>query len=91
MKGCNSVLVAASLLFFCVLVPMCGGDKKGRPGKTELGKKRTAERILKESLNYPDSYSLQGWKVEGDKVTLEYKAKNAFGMERTERTVITVD
>ena len=66
-------------------------ERGSSTSNSELSKKRQAEKIVKSQLNYPSSYSLQGWAVDGNMVTLEYKAKNGFGMEKTERSTIYVD
>lgn len=83
-----SIFGFIALTFILVFaVPSEGGSG----GSSELSKKRQAEKIIKSQLNYPSSYSLQGWAVDGNRVILEYKAKNAFGMEKTRRDVVYVD
>lgn len=89
--GCIVVfLVVFALAFF---VDMCDGNSSSSASTStsEYSKRDKAERILKSQLNYPDSYKLWGWKVNGNAVTLEFKAKNAFGMEKTEIRTIIVD
>ena len=81
-----SALIAMAIISF-----FAQGEGGGSGSGSESSKKRQAEKIVKSQLNYPSSYSLQGWAVDGNMVTLEYKAKNAFGMEKTQRTTIYVD
>lgn len=89
-KGCFIVVLV--LMFIIVpLMNMCDGGSSSSTSNSERSKKRQAEKIVKSQLNYPSSYSLQGWSVDGNTVTLEYKAKNAFGMEKTQRSTIYVD
>ena len=80
---CVIVMCLLCLISFVV-------NESGSGSSSEYSKRKTAERYVKSQLNYPSSYSLQGWAVNGNQVTLEYKAKNAFGMEKTQRTTITV-
>ena len=83
-------------ILVCIVVPFIAmffdtGSGSGSGGTSERAKLRQAEKIMKSQLNYPSSYSLQGWGVNGNRVTLEFKAKNAFGMEKTEIRTIIVD
>jgi len=88
------MIAVMALLFIIAMIPDCsssGGSSTSSTSSSESSKKRQAEKIVKSQLNYPSSYSLQGWAVDGNMVTLEYKAKNAFGMEKTQRSTIYVD
>ena len=88
----ETIVVVIGLLWLLSVMPDCsGGNSRTSISSSESSKKRQAERVVKSQLNYPSSYSLQGWAVDGNMVTLEYKAKNAFGMEKTQRQTIYVD
>tara|TARA_R110001632_G_scaffold6539_5_gene26734 strand:- start:3360 stop:3632 length:273 start_codon:yes stop_codon:yes gene_type:complete len=89
MKETTFAIIALSLII--VMIPDCSSSGGSSTSSSEGSKKRQAEEIVKSQLNYPSSYSLQGWTVKGNTVTLEYKAKNALGMEKTQRSTIHVD
>jgi hypothetical protein len=87
----ETMIAVIALLFIIGMIPDCSSSGGSSTSSSESSKKRQAEKIVKSQLNYPSSYSLQGWAVDGNMVTLEYKAKNAFGMEKTQRSTIYVD
>lgn len=88
--GC-AFFVIIGIVGMVFIAPLCSDGTSTTSSSGELSKKRKAEKIIKSQLNYPSSYSLQGWTVDGNRVILEYKAKNAFGMEQTRRDVVYVD
>ena len=83
--------VVCFVIITFILVFFDTGSSSSSGGTSEYSKRDKAERILKSQLNYPNSYKLWGWKVNGNAVTLEFKAKNALGMEKTEIRTIIVD
>ena len=87
----ETMIAVIALFFIIAMIPDCSSSGGSSTSNSERSKKRQAEKIVKSQLNYPSSYSLQGWAVDGNTVTLEYKAKNAFGMEKTQRSTIHVD
>lgn len=89
-KGCF-IVVLVLMFIIAPLMNMCDGGSSSSTSNSERSKLRKAEKIMKANLNYPNTYKLMGWGVNGNRVTLEFKAKNAFGMEKTERRTIIVD
>ena len=87
----ETTIAVIALFFIIVIIPYCSSIGGSSTSSSEGSKKRQAEDIVKSQLNYPSSYSLQGWAVKGNTVTLEYKAKNAFGVEGTQRSTIYLD
>jgi len=90
------IITCFCLVVMSAMIPDCSSSGSSSSGSSstsysELSKREKAENIIKSQLNYPSSYSLQGWAVDGNVVTLEYKAKNSFGMEKTQRQTIRVD
>mgnify|MGYP006865094141 CR=1 FL=1 len=67
-----------------------GNSTSNKPSLSDLEMAQSADRIIKSQLNYPDSYKRWRWQVQGDFVVVEFKAKNAFGMEKTETMRVKV-
>ncbi len=63
------------------------------PGNSEIDKIITAKAIVRSMVNYPDTLDFHDMKtsVSGNKVTLTFSAKNAFGVPSTHTKTITVD
>jgi hypothetical protein len=86
----NRLVWYAVISFFMIAIPLCGGDPDPDGPPSEFDKKMEGSAIVQSFCNYPDSYKYQSAEVSGNQVTVRFKAKNAFGMEKLETMTVTV-
>lgn len=86
-SGC-ALFVIIGVVGMSFFTSLCGDGGSSTTSWGDIDKRQKAEQHVKSKLNYPSSYKLQGYKVDGDNVILEYKAKNALGQEKTIRETV---
>lgn len=79
-------IVPIVLIIACALVD----NNSTESSLSDIEMAQSADRIIKSQLNYPETYKRLRWQVQGSFVVVEFKAKNAFGMEKAETMTVKV-